>query len=298
MGQSAQSEELGQPSQGRLPPASSLDTKRSQLNTVDSDHSNDEKSSGNSVAESNIQVIRTPNKHDAKQHTPIDSNAQSPAAKEYAPKKMSIEIARPRGIGPAINLMDSAPGQLLPPPDSRKVRKMAQQAQPEPSGSLSPPLSPDPRFSSDFSSKFESASNKTLVDSNQEPISNRDVEESIDTAKNIDSNVKRKTSDPVVGNFDSKDGFEPPKLLPRSNKKSADIKTCEPEELHQSSNIEVAEVFIRRSSSVRRGERPRYVLHLASYSISVLFCRRVAYLRTPCDNLLYQVLPFISPFDS
>ena len=251
MGQSARSEELGHPSQGRVPLASS------QVNTADSDHSNDEKSSGNSVAESNKQVIRTPNKHDAKQHTPIDGNAQSPAVKEYVHKKTSIEIARPRGIGPAINLMDSAPGQLLPPPDSRKIRKMAQQAQPEPPGSLSPPLSPDPRFSSDFSSDFEFASNDVAADSNQKPIGNRDVEESVDTTKNIDSNVKRKTSDPPVGNFDSKDGFEPPKLLPRSNQKSTDIKTNDYKEPHQSSNVEVAEVFIRRSSSVRRGERPR-----------------------------------------
>ena len=178
--------------------------------------------------------------------------------KEFFSRKTSIEIARPRGIGPAINLMDSAPGQLLPPPDSRKIRKMAQQAQPEAAGSISPPLSPDSRFSSDFSSNLEVVANN--ADDAQKLADIRDEEES---AKNTNPDVDMRNGDQSVEKYDTNDGFEPPKLLPRSVQKSNDVNTAEPTEVPHSNNGEVAEVFIRRSSSVRRGDRPRYVFILA-----------------------------------
>jgi len=256
--EAAQSEESDN-SQGRPPPDSSVDSQTKQPNAVDNNDFKEEKSSGHSLNEKSRQVFMTPSKPDAKQHVAVDGNTQSPAAntqgsavKEFFSRKTSIEIARPRGIGPAINLMDSAPGQLLPPPDSRKIRKMAQQAQPEAAGSISPPLSPDSRFSSDFSSNLEVVANN--ADDAQKLANIKDEEES---AKNTNADVNMRKSDQAVEKFDSNDGFEPPKLLPRSALKLSDVKTENPTEAPQGTNGEVAEVFIRRSSSVRRGERPR-----------------------------------------
>ena len=207
-------------------------------------------------------MLRTLNKddvkHDTKQHPSVDANGQTPVTKEFIVKKTSIEIARPRGMGPAINLMDSAPGQLLPPPDSRKIRKMAQQARPEPTGPMSPPLSPDPRFSSDFSNNFETIQSNDVVDgSDKKSADSCDEDKGIVGARDINFDVNRESSDQIVDKFDGNDGFEPPKLLPRSSKKSINVGTDEKKEPQNTRNIEVAEVFIRRSSSVRRGERPR-----------------------------------------
>ena len=254
--QAAGTDEISHPSHGRVPFDSAEDIKGKPLNTADNEHSADEKSSGNLLIENSKNVAGTPNTRESKQQSQqaSEANMQSPVVKEPVSKKTSIGIARPRGLGPTINLMDSAPGQLLPPPDSRKNRKMAQQAQPEPAGHISPPVSPDTRFSTDFSSEFRTSAN----DEKEKSVSKKSVEEIVVKAKSFDSDVKRKDSDQRI---DSVDGFEPPKLAPRSNQKMAEQKIIdEPKEPQNNGHIEVAEMFLRRSSSVRRGERPRYVV--------------------------------------
>ena len=170
------------------------------------------------------------------------------ASKESLSKKSSIGIARPRGLGPSINLMDAAPGQLLPPPDSRKNRKMAQQAQPEPAGRLSPPNSPESRFSTNFPLLGEDYSSSGP---NEKPMPN-EAEQHDEAKKQSEVDIIRKPEAEEVKKRDAtQDGFEPPKITPRKNQPIA-------KELAGREQPKNAQ--FRRSSSIRRGERPRYIL--------------------------------------
>lgn len=239
-----------------LPPLdTAADIKTMPTSVVDKERFLDEKSAGHLTTESNQSAPRSPNIRDNKQAS-AEANASTPVSKDPVVKKASIGIARPRGIGPTINLMDAAPGQLLPPPDSRKNRKMAQQAQPELSGHISPPVSPNTRFASDFSSDTKVVPQG--VDEKDQSRRKNSGDEVAVKRKDIDSDLKR--VDQIAEKFDSVDGFEPPKLVPRSNQKLKEADHGDASRRTEAAGTnETAQTFIRRSSSVRRGERPRYV---------------------------------------
>ncbi|XP_065057937.1 ralBP1-associated Eps domain-containing protein 2-like [Rhopilema esculentum] len=191
-----------------------------------------------------IKVPVTPASHESRS---LAQEANTPVvSKESLTKKSSIGIARPRGLGPSINLMDAAPGQLLPPPDIRKNRKMAQQAQPEPAGRLSPPNSPESRFSTNFPLLGEDYSSGP----NDKPMPN-ETEQHDEAKKQSEVSVDRirkPEAEEVKKREATQDGFEPPKITPRKNQPIAkELAGREPPKTAQ----------FRRSSSIRRGERPR-----------------------------------------
>ena len=186
----------------------------------------------------------------------IAQNVQSPAVKDTLSKKTSIGIARPRGLGPTINLMDAAPGQLLPPPDSRKNRKMAQQAQTptsDLSAQLSPPQSPNRRFTDSFNDDLKMAAKGPKfpdINENKENIVNMQNNKGEIASKELDIDEQNRAAEDSRENLDSTDGFEPPKLVPRDNKNVGGVAVIPGEPI---------ETALRRTSSIRKGERPRYL---------------------------------------
>eukprot|EP00794_Sanderia_malayensis_P000348 gene348-981_t len=171
---------------------------------------------------------------------------ESPVVKDSLSKKSSIGIARPRGMGATINLIDALPGQLLPPPDNKKPRKVMQVPQStnfSQQGLPSPPTSPTARFSSDFSNQYH------------------DKRGPADTSKQneIGQTIKEIRTGSPTQDVDPPDGFQPPLPAPRSPDHMATPLATEAELAvkEASPTAESPSVLLRRSSSAKRGGRPR-----------------------------------------
>lgn len=167
-------------------------------------------------------------------------NVQGPIVKEQLVKKSSIGIARPRGSGATINLIDTMPGQLLPPPDGKKSRMMMHTQHFSGAQNMaSPPTSPI--------SKFSGNCQENSPGFDQKQVQGKFVTESVDSAHEKRDN-------------DEADGFEPPRLAPRIEglRIEQTLATGRDNTLGDDKTDLEHAAICRRNSSIRRGGRPRY----------------------------------------
>ena len=177
--------------------------------------------------------------------SPVTTTALPIPAPSSSTKKLSSEIARPRASGGMVNLMDTKPGQLLPPPESKKSRKKLIMPQEAP---VSPPTSPNPHQGSPVHSPAVATDFKPFPFapsnvSSSNPSTNDEATSNNSAAKeDIVSSVTERGQEVA-------EGYERPKPAPRTK--------GEIERNNKDATVEQKEINFRRTPSMRRGDRPR-----------------------------------------